>query len=75
MNPMLLVYLPSDKKGYHFLCSTYHGPKEDDETTHEIFEKAQELRKERTDVELGEDGTARRKAKKYTSPKIDSGEE
>ena len=39
----------------------------------EIFEKAQELRKERTNVEFGIDGTVRRKAKKYTAPKIDSG--
>ena len=41
----------------------------------EIFEQAQRLREERTNIELDEEGKPRRKAKKYSSPKIEEEQE
>ena len=41
----------------------------------EIFEEAQKKRAERTNIEIGEDGTVRRKAKKFSSVKLETGEE
>ena len=41
----------------------------------EIFEQAQRLREERTNIELDEEGKPRRKAKKYSSAKTERGQE
>ena len=41
----------------------------------EIFEQAQRLREERTNIELDEEGKLRRKAKKYSSAKTERGQE